>query len=133
MVMRKFHNPFFTGLFIGGIVATAQYFFLLSLIYGGYAVDRRSLGLSGAEDTIQAVVSFIQAIMLGSFSLLLTAHRTEIMDRTSTLHKNSNSVGAGASSGDNRNGGDASDGFREVEMNDNSMDESTYDPPNVVS
>jgi hypothetical protein len=108
-------------------------FFLLSLIYGGYAVDRRNLGLSGAEDTIQAVVSFIQAIMLGSFSLLLTAHRTEIMDRTSTLHKNSVGTGTGASAGDNRNGGGASDGFREVEMNDNSMDESTYDPPNVVS
>lgn len=126
MVMRKFHNPFFTGLFIGGIVATAQYFFLLSLIYGGYAVDRRSLGLSGAEDTIQAIVSLMQAILLGSFSLLLTAHRTEIMDRTSTLHKNSRGAG------DNRNG-DTSDGFREVEMNDNSMEDSSYDPPNVVS
>ncbi len=86
MVMRKFHNSFFTGLFIGGIVATSQYFFLLSLIYAGYSVDRRDLGLSGAEDAFQCLVCFAQAVLLGSFAFLLTAHRTEIMDRSSKLH-----------------------------------------------
>ena len=68
MVMRKFHNSFFTGLFIGGIVATSQYFFLLSLIYAGYSADRRYLGLSGAEDAFQSFVSLAQAVLLGSFA-----------------------------------------------------------------
>ena len=33
MVMRKFHNSFSTGLFLGGVVGGAQYFFLLFLMY----------------------------------------------------------------------------------------------------
>lgn len=89
-------------------MASAQYFFLLALIYGGYAVDRRKLGMSGAEDTIQSLTSMGQAILLGSFAMLLTAHRTEIMDRNSNLHSTP-SVD--------------SNGFREVD------DESLYDPP----
>jgi hypothetical protein len=107
--MRKFHNSFFTGLFIGGIVATSQYFFLLSLIYAGYSADRRYLGLSGAEDAFQSFVSLAQAVLLGSFAFLLTAHRTEIMDRNSSLH----------------NGGEKTDEFQEVE------EDSSYDPPAI--
>lgn len=109
MVMRKFHNSFFTGLFIGGVVATAQYFFLSSLIFGGYARDREYAGLSGAGDVLQCIISFSQAVLLGSFALLLTAHRTEIMDRNSNLHTGDQSVN--------------SVDFKEVE------DDSSYDPP----
>lgn len=105
MVMRKFHNSFFTGLFIGGVVATSQYFFLLCLIYGGYAKDRQNVGMSGAEDTIQSIVSFSQAVLLGSFALLLLAHRADVMDHDSNLHN----------SGDNRE----------------SEDEASYDPPSL--
>jgi len=107
--MRKFHNSFFTGLFIGGVVATAQYFFLLSLIYGGYSKDRQNNGMSGAEDSIQCIVSFSQAVLLGSFALLLTAHRTVIMDRNSSLKNEDQSVNSVE--------------FREVE------DDASYDPP----
>jgi len=109
MVMRKFHNSFFTGLFIGGVVATAQYFFLSSLIFGGYAQDREYAGLNGAGDFIQCIISFSQAVLLGSFALLLTAHRTEIMDRNTNLHTGDQSV--------------ASVDFKEVE------DDASYDPP----
>ncbi len=119
MVMRKFHNSFFTGLFIGGIVATAQYFFLLSMIFGGYAVDRQYVGYSGAGDYFQATVAFIQAILLGSFAMLLTAHRSEIMDRSSNLHKS----GGGGTTPSRK----AEDSFREVE--DGDMD--GYNPPNM--
>jgi len=119
MVMRKFHNSFFTGLFIGGIVATAQYFFLLSMIFGGYAVDRQYLGYSGAGDYFQAAVAFIQAILLGSFAMLLTAHRSEIMDRSSNLHKSGG--GSGGASGRK-----AEDSFREV---DDGGDIDGYNPP----
>lgn len=110
MVMRKFHNSFFTGFFIGGVVATSQYFFLLSLIYGGYAKDRQNVGMSGAEDTIQSIVSFSQAILLSSFALLLMAHRADVMDRNSSLYNS---------------GGDQQDDFRESE------DEASYDPPSL--
>jgi len=44
------------------------------------------MGLSGAEDTIQSLVCLIQAVMLGSFALLLTAHQSDLMDRNSKLH-----------------------------------------------
>ena len=74
MVMRKFHNSFFTGLFIGGIVATSQYFFLLSLIYAGYSADRRYLGLSGAEDAFQSFVSLAQAVLFTLGTWPLTVH-----------------------------------------------------------
>jgi len=107
--MRKFHSSFYTGLFIGGVVATAQYFFLLSLIYGGYAKDRQNSSMSGAEDMIQSIVSFSQAVLLGSFALLLTAHRTEIMDRNSTINNGDQSVNSVE--------------FMEVE------DDASYDPP----
>jgi hypothetical protein len=110
MVMRKFHNSFFTGFFIGGVVATSQYFFLLSLIYGGYAKDRQNVGMSGAEDTIQSIVSFSQAVLLGSFALLLVAHRAEVMDRNSDLHNS---------------GGGQKGEFKESE------DEASYDPPSL--
>lgn len=112
MVMRKFHNSFFTGLFIGGVVATSQYFFLLSLIFGGYSVDRRKSGMNGAEDAFQSFVCFSQAILLGSFAFLLTAHRTEIMDRSSHLHKGVE---------------ETNDAGNANEFSD--ADSSTYDPP----
>ena len=77
-------------------------------------MDRRLLKMSGAEDQIQSVVSFSQSVLLGSFALLLTAHRTEIMDRNSELD------GGGESQ--------SSSGFREVEED---ASESDYDPPSV--
>jgi hypothetical protein len=117
MVMRKFHNSFYTGLFIGGIVATSQYFLLLSLIYAGYAMDRRYLGMNGAEDAFQSFVCFSQAVLLGSFAFLLTAHRTEIMDRNSNLHGAPDVNGAFA--------GDEKVGLPEGE------EDSSYDPPTM--
>lgn len=78
MVMRKFYSSFYTGLFIGALVATAQYYFLLSLIYGGYSYDREAANLNGAEDTIQCIVSAVQGVLLASFALFLTSHRGEI-------------------------------------------------------
>jgi hypothetical protein len=81
--MRKFHSSFHTGLFIGCIVATAQYFFLLSLVYAGYVADRNLSGLSTGQDVLQSCVSMIQSFLLGSFALLLTAHRSEIIEKGS--------------------------------------------------
>jgi hypothetical protein len=83
MVMRKFHSSFHTGLFIGCIVATAQYFFLLSLVYAGYVADRNLSGLSTGQDVMQSCVSMIQSFLLGTFALLLIAHRSEIIENGS--------------------------------------------------
>ena len=39
MVMRKFHNSFSTGLFLGGVVGAAQYFFLSAGLYYQYQIQ----------------------------------------------------------------------------------------------
>lgn len=88
MVMRKFHNRTATGFFLGALVGAAQFFFLLFLIYGGYAMDRMALGVSPDQDWFQAVICLFQSLLLASFALILGVHRSAIMDKHSTLHNN---------------------------------------------
>lgn len=80
MIMRKFHNSIAVGLFMGSIVAGSQLFFFLFLVYLGYASDRKLMYNANAtvEDTM-AILSLFQSILLGSFAIILGAHRTEIL------------------------------------------------------
>jgi len=80
MIMRKFHNSIAVGLFMGSIVAGSQLFFFLFLVYLGYASDRKLMYNANAtvEDTM-AILSLLQSILLGSFAIILGAHRTEIL------------------------------------------------------
>jgi len=86
MVMKKFHNSFSTGLFLGAVVALAQFFFLSFLIYYGYVIERQSKNQNAFEDGLQACICLIQSILLGSFALMLGAHRSEILSRSQSLH-----------------------------------------------
>ena len=79
-------------------------------------MDRRYLGMNGAEDAFQSFVCFSQAVLLGSFAFLLTAHRTEIMDRNSSLHGGQGSSGIA---------GDVKVSLPEGE------EDSSYDPPTM--
>jgi hypothetical protein len=101
--MRKFHSSFHTGLFIGCIVATAQYFFLLSLVYAGYVADRNFSGLPTGQDVLQSCVSMIQAFLLGSFALLLTAHRSEIIQKGTVGNAEGENIDHGTNNIENEN------------------------------
>lgn len=79
MVMRRFHNSTAVGFFMGSVVATAQFFFLLFLLYLGYAHDRWVFNRSSTEDYFQAFVCLIQSLLLGSFAAILAAHRSSIV------------------------------------------------------
>lgn len=83
MVMRRYHTSIAVGLFMGSVVATAQLFFLLFLIYLGYASDRRSQGLNTFSETLSAFFCLVQCILLGSFAAILGAHRSQILDKPS--------------------------------------------------
>jgi hypothetical protein len=82
MILRKFHNSMAVGFFMGSILATSQMFFTLALVYIGYAQEQKVLHDGGAsvakEEYFMAVASFLQSALLGSFALLLTAHRSEL-------------------------------------------------------
>eukprot|EP00591_Stephanopyxis_turris_P012476 CAMPEP_0195520744 /NCGR_PEP_ID=MMETSP0794_2-20130614/17522_1 /TAXON_ID=515487 /ORGANISM="Stephanopyxis turris, Strain CCMP 815" /LENGTH=184 /DNA_ID=CAMNT_0040650163 /DNA_START=78 /DNA_END=632 /DNA_ORIENTATION=+ len=80
-IMRKFQNSIAVGFFIGAVVATAQLFFLVFLIYMGYDGDRRQSDLDTKEEMVIASFSLMQAILLGSFAAILGVYRSEILDR----------------------------------------------------
>lgn len=104
MVMRRFHTSIAVGFFMGSVVATSQLFFLMFLVYLGYAKDRSDYGYSSASEKLSAFLSLSQCVLLGSFAAILGAHRSQILD------KNSDSTGAGSAT----TAGD---------------DDATYDPP----
>jgi len=85
MVMRKFHNSFSVGFFLGSVVATAQFFLLLSLIYFGYAADRQALNKSGTEDIIQGLTCLAQSALLCIFAAILGTHRSAFGSESSVL------------------------------------------------
>jgi hypothetical protein len=77
--------------------------------YVGFAIERQNIGGNIVEDQLQASVCLIQSILLGSFAVMLGAHRSEIIDRNSNLHTNT-----------------TTDGESSVEL-----EESKYDPPTM--
>ena len=81
MIMRKFHNSLAVGFFMGGIVACSQLFFLLFLLFIGYAKDQKVLGNSSTNEAFMSFFSLIQSVLLGSFAIILAAHRSEILDK----------------------------------------------------
>lgn len=85
MIMRRFHNSMAVGFFMGSVVAMSQLFFLLFLVYLGYKVDEAEMGVSNHFQEIwMAMFAFIQSLLLGSFAAILAAHRSEILEKTST-------------------------------------------------
>ena len=81
MIMRKFHNSMAVGFFMGGVVSMSQMFFVLFLLYLGYAKDQHSMNMSTKEETLMAFIALLQSILLGSFAAILAAHRSEILDQ----------------------------------------------------
>mmetsp|Transcript_65 Transcript_65/g.135 ORF Transcript_65/g.135 Transcript_65/m.135 type:complete len:202 (-) Transcript_65:287-892(-) len=81
MIMRKFHNSMAVGFFMGGVVAMAQLFFMLFLVYIGYAKDQVAAEESAKEERFMSFLCLIQSVLLGSFAAILGAHRAEILDK----------------------------------------------------
>mmetsp|Transcript_26391 Transcript_26391/g.76157 ORF Transcript_26391/g.76157 Transcript_26391/m.76157 type:complete len:190 (-) Transcript_26391:423-992(-) len=111
MVMRRFHTSIAVGFFMGSVVATSQLFFLLFLIYLGYAKDRDDLGYASAGEKLSALLSLLQCLLLGSFAAILGAHRSQILD------KNGNPTAGGAAAGGAASATTAG------------ADDDTYEPP----
>mmetsp|Transcript_7201 Transcript_7201/g.10319 ORF Transcript_7201/g.10319 Transcript_7201/m.10319 type:complete len:178 (+) Transcript_7201:132-665(+) len=91
MVMRKYHNGVAVGFFMGSVVGSSQFFFLLFLIYLGFIRERKELALQTTEETVQAIICLVQSLLLSSFALILGSHRSEILDQDSTIHRPQNS------------------------------------------
>mmetsp|Transcript_9494 Transcript_9494/g.22371 ORF Transcript_9494/g.22371 Transcript_9494/m.22371 type:complete len:168 (-) Transcript_9494:41-544(-) len=81
MIMRKFHNSMAVGFFMGGVLAMAQMFFFLSLVYTGYKYDEGKDGFSGAQEGFMSLLCLVECILLGSFAAILGAHRSDLMDK----------------------------------------------------
>lgn len=81
MIMRKFHNSMAVGFFLGGVLSMSQMFFLLFLIYIGYAKEQKQKQQSAKEESLMAICALIQSVLLGSFAAILAAHRSEILDQ----------------------------------------------------
>jgi hypothetical protein len=52
--------------------------------YFGYGRDQRMIKMSSKLESIMALFSFLQCILLGSFAAILGAHRSEILDKPRT-------------------------------------------------
>jgi hypothetical protein len=86
MIMRKFHNSIAVGFFMGVTVTSCQYFISLSFLFFHFRYiqlhqNNEYNNNSAKEETLLACMSAIQAILLGSFAIILAAHRTEILDK----------------------------------------------------
>jgi hypothetical protein len=55
---------------------------LLAFIsYCGYGRDQKLLNMSAKQESLMALCSIAQCILLGSFAAILGAHRSEILDK----------------------------------------------------
>jgi formate-dependent nitrite reductase membrane component NrfD len=95
MIMRKFHNSIAVGFFMGVTVTSCQFYIGLAFLYFHYRHynihnnnnNNRTNGSSAKDVTLFAYLSLVQAILLGSFAIILAAHRTEIsFDSTAEEH-----------------------------------------------
>jgi hypothetical protein len=80
MIMRKFHSSIAVGFFMGVTVTSCQFYIGLAFIYFHYRhynIHNNS-GSNVKDVTLFACFSFIQALLLGTFAIILAAHRTEI-------------------------------------------------------
>jgi hypothetical protein len=80
MIMRKFHNSIAVGFFMGVTVTSCQFYIALALLYFHYRhYSLRNNANGNVKDvTLFACLSIVQAILLGTFAIILAAHRTEI-------------------------------------------------------
>ena len=83
MIMRKFHNSMAVGFFMGVTITSCQFYIALGLLFFHYSSNHSN----NKDVTLFACLSIIQAILLGTFAIILAAHRTEI-----TLDNNENST-----------------------------------------
>lgn len=83
IVMRKFHSSFAVGLFMGSVVGTSQFFFVMFLIFLGFAREQRESALPSAQESVESILCLTQAILLASFAVILSAHQSDILDKKS--------------------------------------------------
>ena len=96
MIMRKFHNSIAVGFFMGVTVTSCQFYIALALIYFHYRHYniRNSSNAKAKDVTLFACLCIVQAILLGTFAIILAAHRTEItFDNNNTTTTSSASAG----------------------------------------
>ena len=86
-------------------------FLIVYFRYVGFAIERHNLGENTIEDKLQACICLTQSILLGSFAIMLGAHRAEIIDRNASLQGSNKSTGGSSSK--------------------NTQQQSNYDPPAV--
>ncbi len=92
MIMRKFHNSMAVGFFMGVTVTSCQFYIALGLLYFHYR-HHLSINHSNSKDvTLFACLSIIQAILLGTFAIILAAHRTEITVDNNNDNTNNDTV-----------------------------------------
>ncbi len=53
--------------------------------YGGFAIERENKGGTAFEDKVESFINLLHSILLGSFAMMLGAHRSEILERGSSL------------------------------------------------
>jgi len=81
MIMRRFHNSLAVGFFLGSIVASAQLFFVLFIVYIYYGQQRKLFNNESFVEITMGCLFLLQSILLGIFSVILGSHSTEILDR----------------------------------------------------
>jgi len=61
-----------------------QLLFFYHCSYIGYGKDQLEAGSSPKEESLLAIISLVQSVLLGSFAAILAAHRSEILDKPGT-------------------------------------------------
>lgn len=80
LIMRRHHNGFAMGFFLGSLVATSQLFYMLILTYRGFSAT--SYYSNGKEEILMELLCFVQATLIGIFAAILGAYKNKIIDNT---------------------------------------------------
>lgn len=92
MVMRSYHSSMAIGFFLGAVVGSSCLFFLLFLLFQGYALDQQMEVLSNHEEHIMSTFCIIQSILLVIFASILGAHRSDVVDQSISLSRTKSSA-----------------------------------------
>jgi len=99
MVMRSYHSSMAIGFFLGAVVGSSCLFFLLFMLFQGYALDQQMEVQSNHEEHIMSTFCIIQSVLLATFASILGAHRSDVVDQSISLSRTKSNAAARVSDG----------------------------------
>lgn len=89
VTMRSFHSSLAIGLFVGAVVGASQLFFLLFLLYQGFANELRQELKPNGQEYFMSIFSLALSVSFIMFATILFFHRGDVLQEAKQTKESS--------------------------------------------